>query len=66
MKRERAMVSKIIDTRQAKRVASAASNAQAAARIEAHKARMREAENAGLMRTLARMVKRARAKPSAE
>jgi hypothetical protein len=31
--------------------------------VEAHKARMREAETAGLMRTLARTVKRARTKP---
>jgi hypothetical protein len=61
MKRDRAMVSKIIDARQAKR---AASNAQAQACIQAHKARMREAETAGLMRALARAVRRARTKPS--
>jgi hypothetical protein len=34
-----------------------------AAQIAAHKARMQEAETAGLLRTLARMVKRATTKP---
>jgi hypothetical protein len=62
MKRERAIALKIIETRQARR---AASNAQARASIEAHKARMREAETAGLLRTLARMVRRAKTKPNA-
>ena len=55
MKRDRATVGRIIETRQAKR---AASNDNAQARIAAHKARMREAENEGLMRTLARRVQR--------
>jgi hypothetical protein len=38
---------------------------QAAASIEQHKSRMREAETAGLIRTLARMVRRATTKPNA-
>jgi hypothetical protein len=62
VKRDRAVVSRIIEERQAKR---AASNAQARAQVEAHKQRMREMDNAGLIRTLARMVRRARTKPSA-
>jgi hypothetical protein len=56
VKRERAVVGRIIETRQAKR---AASLAQAASAIEQHKASMHEAENAGLLRTLARLVRRA-------
>jgi hypothetical protein len=62
MKRDKAMVSRGVETRQAKR---AASLAQAAASVEQQKNRMREAETEGLMRTLARHVRRATAKPSA-
>jgi hypothetical protein len=46
--------------RQARR---AASLAQAQACIEQHKSRLRDMEISGLMRTLARMVRRARTKP---
>jgi hypothetical protein len=56
MKRQRAIVSKVIETRQARRAANAAGNAQALAQIEAHKARRREMDNAGLLRTLARVT----------
>jgi hypothetical protein len=62
MKRDRATVGRIIETRQAKRAAST-DNAQV--QIAAHKARMHEAETAGLLRTLARHVRRATTKPSA-
>ena len=54
MKHDRATVGRIIETRQAKR---AASNDNARAQIAAHKARMQEAETAGLLRTLARHVR---------
>jgi hypothetical protein len=42
----------------------AAWNAQAATAIEQHKARMHEVETAGLLRTLARTVRRAATKPA--
>jgi hypothetical protein len=58
---KRAVVGRIIETRQAKRTAS---NAQTATAID--KTRMWEAETAGLMRTLARAVRRATTKPSAQ
>jgi hypothetical protein len=47
-----------IENRQAKRAASAASNAQAQACAEPYEARMREADTAGLMRTLAPVAPR--------
>jgi hypothetical protein len=62
MKRDRATVGRIIEARQAKR---AASNDNAQAQIKAHKTCMREMDNEGLLRTLARMVRRARTKPNA-
>jgi hypothetical protein len=62
MKRDRATVGRIIETRQAKR---AASNDNAQALIAAHKSRIKEAETAGLLRTLARAVRRIRAKHAA-